>query len=118
MNRRSAQRKQSFAERAVEPLWAMLQQCRIAFRTCAKYAFASGFEPMAPQWLTLPQDLIGLPAFTVLALSLFDPRLLFTRRSRPRAAIALDLLHPDAKAVRRAAQFTRDSCQRRRFAAP
>jgi hypothetical protein len=51
---------------------------------------------MAPQWLT--------------------PRNLSAGRSRPFAAIALDLSHPDAKAVRRTTQFTCDRCQRRSFA--
>ena len=51
---------------------------------------------MAPQWLT--------------------PRDLDAGRSRPFAAITLDLSHPDAKAVRRTAQFNCDRRQRRSFA--
>jgi hypothetical protein len=62
------------------------------------------------------QDLVGLSKFTNLTLKLFDPRDLSAGRSWPFAAIALDLSHPDAKAVRRTAQFTRDRCQRRSFA--
>ena len=68
------------------------------------------------KWLDLPQNLIGLAQVPVLALKLFDPCLLSRRLARPFAAIALDLSHPDAKAVRRTAQFTRDRRQRRSFA--
>jgi hypothetical protein len=44
------------------------------------------------------------------------PRNLSAGRSRPLAAIALDLSHPNAKAVRRTAQFIRERRQRRSFA--
>ena len=57
--------------------------------------------------------LLTLPEFTVLALKHFDPRNLSAGRSRPFAAIPLDLSHPNAKAVRRTPQFTRDRRQRR-----
>ena len=59
-------------------------------------------------WLTLLQNLVGLTEFTNLALQLFDPCLLSRRLARPFAAIALDLPDPNAKAIRRTAQFTRD----------
>ena len=49
---------------------------------------------MAENGLTLPQNLAGLPEFAVLALKLFDPQLLRTRRPRSFAAITLDLTGP------------------------
>jgi hypothetical protein len=61
------------------------------------------------------KDLVGLSKFTNLTLKLFNPRNLSAGRSRTLAAIALDLPHPDAKAIRRTAQFTRDRRQRRSF---
>lgn len=64
---------------------------------------------MAFPWL----DLTKLPH---LAFKLLDPRLLGGRLAWPFAAITLDLSHPDAKTVRRTAQFTRDRRQRRSFA--
>jgi hypothetical protein len=75
-----------------------------------------GLNQWRLHWLTLPQNLIGLPQLPVLALKLFDPRDLSAGRSRPFANVTLDLSHPNAKAVRRTAQFTRDRCQRRSFA--
>jgi hypothetical protein len=72
-----------------------------------------GLNQWRLHWLTLPQNLIGLPQLPVLALKLLDPRLLGTRLARPFASIALDLSHPDAKAVWRTAQFARDRRQRR-----
>ena len=75
-----------------------------------------GLNQWRLHWLTLPQNLIGLPQLPVLAFKLFDTRNLSSGRSRPFADIALDLSHPDAKAVWRAAQFTRDRTQRRSLA--
>ena len=49
-----------------------------------------GLNQWRLHWLTLTQNLIGLPQFAVLALKLFDPRLLLARLPRSFAAIALD----------------------------
>ena len=57
-----------------------------------------------------------MPKFAHLALQLLDPGLLGTCLAWPFAAIVLDLPGPNAKAVRRTTQFTRDRCQRRSFA--
>ena len=57
-----------------------------------------------------------MPKLTHLALQLLDPGLLGTCLAWPFAAIVLDLPGPNAKAVRRTTQFTRDRCQRRSFA--
>ena len=62
------------------------------------------------------QYLIGLTEFAHLTLQLLDPSFLGRRLAWPFAAITLDLTHPNAKAVRRTTQFTRDRRQRRSFA--
>ena len=68
------QGKQSCAKRAVQPLQAMLKRCRTVFRTWAKYAFASGLEPVAPSRWTcrsrtrrLSGEQPNLPAIAVSA---------------------------------------------------
>jgi hypothetical protein len=50
---------------------------------------------MAENGLTLPQNLVSLPEFAVLALKLLDTRLLSARRPRSFAAITLDLAGPN-----------------------
>jgi hypothetical protein len=64
----------------------------------------------------LLQDLISLTKLTHLAFKLFDTRLLGGRLAWPFAAITLDLSHPDARTIRRTAQFAHDRRQRRSFA--
>jgi len=75
-----------------------------------------GLNQWRLHWLTLPQYLIGLPKFAHLALKFFDPDLLCSCLAWPFATITLDLADPNAQAVRRTTQFTRDRRQRRGFA--
>ena len=51
--------------------------------------------PMAENGLILPQNLVGLPEFAVLALKLLDERLFSAGRPWPFAAIKLDLTGPE-----------------------
>ena len=75
-----------------------------------------GLNQWRLHWLTLLQDLIGLAKLMVFAFQCFDPCLLSRRLAWPFAAITPGLADPNAKAVRRTAQFTCDRRQRRSFA--
>jgi hypothetical protein len=92
-----------FRERAV----------RLAMESFAEWAVELRLSKIRRRLL---QYLVRLPQFTVLALKLFDPQFLRSRLTRSLATITLDLSHPNAKAVRRTAQFARDRRQRRSFA--
>jgi hypothetical protein len=68
--------------------------------------------PMARQWLTLLQDLVGLAQFTDLALQVLDPVFLSTRQTAALTGITFGLLAPDTQAVRRTAKpHARSPCK-------
>ncbi|GJE15017.1 hypothetical protein FOHLNKBM_6094 [Methylobacterium longum] len=60
----------------------------------------------------LPQDLVGLPEFAVLALQRFDPLALVRRRAGPLALIPLGLANPVPQRLAQTADLTRDRADR------
>ena len=104
-------------------------------REVGRYASFPGLTPTVEHngstWIVRVQEIAAVPGVELRnrvgsladhrdawkrAFQFFDPCLLSRRLAWPFAAITLGLAHPNAKAVRRTAQFTCDRRQRRSFA--